>query len=191
MAGSSSTPIGPAEPVRRFLDTLYAIGAGLAALSLLGIFGMMMAQVALRELQMQLPAADDISAYLCVATTFFALAATFKRGELICVGMGIERLGPGARRIAEGAVLVLAAAIMGYVTWWTAQDMLFSLEIEEVAQGTVPIPLWIPKIAMPAGAGLLLVAILDELATVLGGAKPGYVVAAEERAAAGDFSAEV
>ena len=93
----------------------------------------------------------------------------------------------GPRRLAEMAVLALAAALMAYVTFWTAQDMWFSWEIEEVAQGTVPIPLWIPKIEVPAGAGLLLVAILDELVIVLGGAKPSYVVAAEERAAAGDL----
>ncbi len=177
--------------MRRLLDTLYSAGAGLAALSLLGIFCIMMAQVVMRELQLQLPAADDISAYLCVSTTFFALAATFKRGELIRVGMLLDKLSPGPRRLAELAVLALAAALMAYVTFWTAQDMWFSWEIEEVAQGTVPIPLWIPKIAVPAGAGLLLVAILDELFIVLGGAKPSYVVAAEERAAAGDFSAEV
>ena len=177
--------------MRRLLDALYALGAGLAALSLLSIFVIMMAQVVMRELSRQLPAADDISAYLCVATTFFALAATFKRGELIRVGMGIDRLSPAARRIAELLVLALAACVMGYVTRWTFADMLFSWEIEEVAQGTVAIPLWVPKLAMPLGAGLLLVAILDEFVTVLRGAKPGYVVAAEERAAAGDFSAEV
>ena len=177
--------------MRRLLDTLYSAGAALAALSLLSIFGIMMAQVVMRELQLQLPAADDVSAYLCVATTFFALAATFKRGELIRVGMLLDKLRPGPRRLAELAVLGLAAALMAYVTFWTAQDMWFSWEIEEVAQGTVPIPLWIPKLAMPLGAGLLLIAILDEFVIVLGGAKPSYVVAAEERAAAGDFSAEV
>ncbi|MBL6454377.1 TRAP transporter small permease [Belnapia sp. T6] len=177
--------------MRRFLDALYALGAGIAALSLFAIFCVMMAQVALREMQLQFPAADDISAYLCVATTFFALAATFKRGELIRVGMLLDRLGPAARRAAELLVLALAAALMAYVTFWTAQDMLFSWEIEEVAQGTVPIPLWIPKMAVPGGAGLLLIAILDEFVIVLRGAKPSYVVAAEERAAAGDFSAEV
>ncbi|TCZ58580.1 TRAP transporter small permease [Roseicella aquatilis] len=177
--------------MRRLLDALYALGAGLAALSLLGIFLVMMAQVVLREMQIQLPAADDISAYLCVATTFFALAATFKRGELIRVGMGIERLGPRTRRVAEAAVLLLAAVIMAYVTRWTFADTLFSWEIEEVAQGTVAIPLWIPKLAMPLGAGLLLLAILDELVRVLRGRTPGYVAAAEQRAAAGDFSAEV
>jgi TRAP-type C4-dicarboxylate transport system permease small subunit len=177
--------------MRRFLDALYTLSAGLAALSLLAIFLVMMAQVALRELNLQLPGADDISAYLCVATTFFALAATFKRGELIRVGMLVERLGPGARRVQEGLVLLLAACILTYVCWWTAQDMLFSYEIEEVAQGTVPFPLWIPKLAVPAGSALLLVAILDELVGVLRGERPGYVVEAEKRAASGDFSAEV
>jgi TRAP-type C4-dicarboxylate transport system permease small subunit len=177
--------------MRRLLDVLYDTGAGIAAVSLFGIFVVMMAQVVMRELQLQLPAADDISAYFCVSTTFFALAATFKRGELIRVGMFLDKLAPSARRIAELFVLALAALLMGYVTWWTTQDVLFSWKIEEVAQGTVPIPLWIPKLAMPSGAGLLLVAILDEFFIVLRGNKPSYIVAAEERAAAGDFSAEV
>jgi TRAP-type C4-dicarboxylate transport system permease small subunit len=178
--------------VRRLLDALYAAAAGLAALCLLSIFLVMMAQVAMREAGRQLPAADDVSAYLCVATTFFALAATFRRGELIRVGMLIGRLGPRPRRVAEAAVLALAAVVVAAVTWFTLQDMLFSWEIEEVAQGTVAIPLWIPKLAMPLGAGLLLVAMLDELVAVaLRGATPTYVAAAEERAAAGDFSAEV
>ncbi|HEY4251907.1 MAG TPA: TRAP transporter small permease [Roseomonas sp.] len=176
---------------RRALDALYAASAGLAALSLFGIFAVMMAQMALRQFDRQFPGSDDLSAYFCAGTTFFALAATFKRGELIRVGMGLDRLGPGARRWAELLALTLAALVVGYMTWWTARDMLFSLEIEEVAQGTVPYPLWVPKLVMPLGAGLLLVAILDEWVAVLAGRIPAYVVAAEERAARGDFSAEV
>ena len=177
--------------VRRVLDAAYAAAAGLAALALLLIFAVMMAQMGLRAVGVQLPAADDVSAYLCVATTFFALAATFKRGELIRVGMALERLGPTARRRAEILALVLAAAMVGYIVFWTAQDTLFSWGIEELSQGTVAIPIWVPKLAMPIGASLLLVAVLDELAAVLRGARPSYVLAAEARAASGDFSAEV
>ena len=177
--------------IRRALDALYALSAGLAALALLAIFLVMMAQVGLRELNRQFPGADDLTAYLCVAATFFALAATFRRGELIRVGLGIERLPPRPRRAAEAVVLAASALLVGTITWWTLQVMLFSLEIEEVAQGTVPFPLWVPKLAMPLGAGLLLVAVLDELSGVLVGRKPSYVAAAEARAAAGDFSAEV
>jgi len=177
--------------IRRTLDTLYTASAILAALSLLGIFLVMMAQMGLREIGLQVPGSDDLSSYLCVATTFFALAATFKRGELIRVNMGLNQFAPGARRIAEIFVLGLAALVIGYIVWWTAQDVMFSYEIEEVAQGTVPFLQWIPKLAMPLGAGLLLVAILDELVIVLSGSKPTYVLAAEDRAARGDFSAEV
>lgn len=177
--------------LRRGLDLLYAAAAALAALSLLGIFLMMMAQVAARELGRQLSGVDDLTAYLCVATTFFALAATFKRGELIRVGMVIETLRPRPRRLVELGVLALAAAVVGYMVWWTAQDTLFSWELEEVAQGTVPWLIWVPKMAMPLGAGLLLVAILDEFVRVAAGHLPAYVAAAQERAARGDFSGEV
>jgi TRAP-type C4-dicarboxylate transport system permease small subunit len=177
--------------LRRLLDLLYAAAAGLAALALLGIFLLMMAQVATRELGLVLPGVDDLVAYLCVAMTFFALAATFKRGELIRVGLLLDGMPPGRRRIAELVALALAALVVGTIVWWTAQDMLFSWEIGEVAQGSVAFLLWVPKLAMPLGAGLLLVAILDEFAGVLAGRKPAYVEAAEDRAARGDFSGEV
>ncbi|WP_426957284.1 TRAP transporter small permease [Muricoccus radiodurans] len=176
--------------IRRALDALYGASAVLAAIALFGIFVIMVGGVILRELGRELPAADDLVAYLCVATTFFALGHAFRRAELIRVGMLIETLPPGARRVQEIVALLLTGAGVAYITWWTAQDALFSLEIEEVAQGTVPIPLWIPKLAMPIGSGILLVAILDDLFAVLAGHKTSYIAAAEARAARGEYSAE-
>ncbi len=177
--------------IRRALDALYVASGAVAALALFGIFAVMMAQVALRFLNLQLPGAEDVVAYLCVATAFFALAWTFKRGEMIRVGLFVERLPPGARRRTEAAVLALAAALVAYIVWHTWADAMFSREIGEVAQGVVPFALWVPKLAPPLGAGVLLVAVLDELGRVLMGEKPSYVAAAEERTARGDFSAEV
>jgi len=177
--------------LRRALDGLYWLSAAVAAACLFGIFAIMMIQVALRSMNRPFPGADDVTAYLCVAATFFALAYTFRRGELIRVGLFIERLGPKARRGFEIISLGLAAGLTGYIVFWTANDVMFSYEIEDMAQGSVPFLLWIPKMAMPLGAGVLLVAILDEMVTVLSGQKPNYVRAAEERAARGDFSAEV
>lgn len=177
--------------MRRALDALYAVSAGLAALSLFGIFAVLMLQVGLRQVNLQFSGSDDLSAYLCVATTFFGLAATLKSGEMIRVGMAVNNLPPGARRWAEILALSLAMLVVGYITFWTAQDVSFSYEIEEVAQGTVPFPLWVPKLVMPLGAGLLLVALVDEFVTVVRGQQPAYVRAAAERATRGDYSAEV
>ncbi len=177
--------------LRRGLDGLYWTSAALAAFCLFGIFAIMMAQVGLRLMNTPFPGADDLTAFLCVGSAFFALGYTFKRGELIRVGLGIERFGPRGRRLAEGCVLAMAAVIVGYILYWTANDVAFSYQIEDRAQGSVAFLLWVPKLAMPLGAGVLLIAILDELFAVLRGRKPGYVVAAEDRAARGDFSAEV
>jgi hypothetical protein len=52
-------------------------------------------------------------------------------------------------------------------------------------------PLWIPQLSFALGSILLLVAVLDEFVTVLRGGRPGYVVAVEQRHAAGDYSADV
>jgi len=198
MAPASSRNTAPRgrEPggvsfLRRGLDALYWVSAAIAAACLFGIFAIMMIQVALRGLNRPFPGADDLTAYLCVGSAFFALAYTFRRGELIRVGLFIEKLGPAARRVFEIVSLGLATAMVGYIVFWTTNDVMFSYEIEDMAQGSVPFLLWIPKLAMPLGAGVFLIAILDELVTVLRGHKPNYVVAAEERAARGDFSAEV
>lgn len=177
--------------MRRLLEAMYSLSAALAALSLLAIFLVMMAQVVMREMQMQFPGADDVSAYLCVSATFFALARTFKNGELIRVGIFINHFRPRLRRLTEIGVLSLAGLLVGAIAWFTLQDVLFSYEIEEVAQGTVPFPTWVPKLAMPVGAAILLVAIIDELVRVIRHEMPTYVKAALDRAASGDFSAEV
>lgn len=174
--------------LRRALDLLYLGSGMLAALCLFGIFVVMMAQVLLRQLAIQFPGATDLTGYLCVGAAFLGLAWTFRHGELIRVGLVIERLPVGARRLLELFVLSLAGVIVAYIVWWTWADAMFSLEIREVAQGSVPFLLWVPKLAIPIGAGVLLISILDEWVAVLSHRKPSYVVAAEARAGRNDFA---
>jgi TRAP-type C4-dicarboxylate transport system permease small subunit len=175
--------------VRRALDALYALCGVLAALALLGIFLVMMAQMILRQLAIQFPGATDLTGYLCVATAFLGLAWTFRQGELIRVGLLVENLHPGPRRMLELFALTLAAIMVAYIIWWTWHDAMFSREIEEVAQGSVAFLLWIPKLAIPIGAGVLLISIVDEWISVLRRRKPSYVLAAEERASRHDYTA--
>lgn len=175
--------------MRRALDALYGLCGVFAALALLGIFLVMMAQMILRQFAIQFPGATDLTGYLCVMVGFLGLAWTFRRGELIRVGLLVENLAPGKRRVMEIFALSVAAVMVAYITWWSWHDAMFSLEIEEVAQGSVAFPLWIPKLAIPMGAGVLLVAILDEWVAVIRGHKPAYARAAEARAAAHDYTA--
>ena len=108
------------------------------------------------------------------------LEATYapKRGGYACVPM-LEMLMMWPRRRSR---IPGSTASISLTESWKFHDM---------ANGLIVIPLWIPQMSFVVGAALLLVAVLDELVTVLRGNKPGYVIAMEERHARGDFTEDV
>ena len=62
----------------------------------------MLAQAFGREAGILVRGADDIVSWLCAAAAFLALGHTFRHGELVRVGLLLDRLGP-ARPAAHGA----------------------------------------------------------------------------------------
>ena len=174
--------------MRRFLDRLYAASGALAAVCLAGICLLMLAQALGREFGLLIRAADDITSWLCAAAAFFALGHTFRHGELVRVGLFIDLLKPGARRVAEIGSLAVAALFVGYMAWAVTRFVYESWKFKEVAQGLAKIPIWIPQLCFVLGILIFLVAILDELILVLGRQKPSYQRAEEDRRARGDFS---
>ena len=174
--------------MRRFLDRLYWASGALAALCLAGIFVLMLAQAIGREFGLLIRAADDVTAWLCAASAFFALGHTFRHGELVRVGLFIDMLKPGARRVGEIAALGVTALFVGYMAWAVSKFVYQSWQFKEVAQGLVKIPVWIPQLCFVIGVLILLVAVLDDLIFVLKKNKPSYQLAEEDRRARGDFS---
>jgi TRAP-type C4-dicarboxylate transport system permease small subunit len=163
----------------------------LAAAALAGICLLMLLQVVFRELSLTLRGADDLSAWGCAAAAFLALAHTFKRGDLIRMGLGLERLDPQRRRYAEIASLAVASVCSLYLSWWLWQTILEHIEFRDMAQGLLVIPIWIPKLSALLGAVVLAIAVLDELIIVLRGGAPTYVLVEAERLAKRDFSERV
>jgi len=170
---------------RRTLDRLYAGSGVVAAAFLVAIFAVVLAQVLLNTLDaalsvatgaplgLLLPSYAEFAGYFLAASTFFALAYTFRSGSHIRVTLLVRNLPPGARRVAEvwccaaGAVLAgIATLTAGRLTWesWSYGD---------VSYGLIPIPIFLPQIAMTAGLGLLTVAFVDSsLAAAWGGTLP-------------------
>jgi len=174
--------------LRKFLDSLYLGSGVLAAVFLAGIGVLMLVQIIGRELAYQVRGADDLTAWFCAASAFLPLAHTFKRGELVRVGLLLERLRPAARRRAELFCLGLAAVFVGYMAVSVTRFVYQSWEINDVAQGMLPLPMWIPQSSFALGVIILFIAIADELVLVIGRHTPTYVLAEEERLASGDFS---
>ena len=177
--------------MRRFLDSLYLAAAYVAACCVLLIMVMMIGQNILRELHVRTGAVNDVVSWLCAAAAFFAMAHAFKHGDFVRVTLLLEKLSPAAQRRFETAALAIAAVAVAYLAWWANRFTYESWAFNDIAQGLLPLPIWIPQLSFALGSILLLVAVLDELVIVLRGGRPSYVVAVEERHAKGDFSAEV
>jgi TRAP-type C4-dicarboxylate transport system permease small subunit len=174
--------------LRRFLNRLYDASGALAALCLVGIFVVMLAQSFGREAGVFLRGADDIVAWLCAASAFLALGHTFRHGELVRVGLWLDMLRPRARRRAELAALGVTAAFVAYMLWAVVRFVYESWKLNEVAQGLIRVPIWMPQLCFVVGVLIFFIAVLDELVRVLRSQKPTYQLAEESRRAAGDFS---
>ena len=177
--------------MRRFLDRLYTGSGVLAALCVFAIFALMLAQAFGRELGILVRGADDITAWLCAASAFFALGHTFRHGELVRVGLWLDHLGPGGRRTMELFALGVTAAFVAYMLWAVSRFVYESWKLDEVAQGLIRLPIWIPQASFLLGVLIFFVAVVDELILVLQKKKPTYQLAEEARRAAGDFSETV
>jgi TRAP-type C4-dicarboxylate transport system permease small subunit len=177
--------------LRRFLDRLYLVSGALGAIFIALICVLMIAQSVLREFNVRTGAVNDVVAWFCAAASFFAMAHAFKHGDFVRVNLLLEKLPPPMRRLLEIACLVIGTVSVTYLAFWANKFTYDSWAFGEVAQGLLPIPIWIPQASFALGSLLLLVALVDELAIVLRGGRPTYVVAVEERHAHGDFSSDV
>lgn len=177
--------------MRKLLDRLYLATGGLAALCVLAICLLMIGQSILREFSVSTGATNDLVAWLAAAAAFLAMAHAFKHGDFVRVTLVLEKVPPGARRALEVISLGIACVAIGYLTYWATKFAWESYKFDEVANGLLAIPLWIPQASFVAGAWLFFIAVLDEMIIVARGGRPTYVTAVEERHAHGDFSSDV
>ena len=103
--------------MRRFLDRLYD-GAGVAAaIAMAAICVLMLAQAFGRGAGILVRGADDMVAWLCAACAFLALGHTFRNGDLVRVGVFLDRLPERARWVAELVALGVTAVFTTYMLW--------------------------------------------------------------------------
>ncbi|WP_298883140.1 TRAP transporter small permease [uncultured Bradyrhizobium sp.] len=171
MAGDDVTAGGS---VRRALDLLY-LGAGYAAgVFLVAIFAIMMAMSVGRQFAINVPAGDDFASWCMAAMAFLGLAHTFKRGEMIRVGLLLEHLHGRTKQIAEIVALVIATAFILYFTRYAVQMTYDSWRFNDLAQGVVALPLWIPQLGFSGGLAIMSIALVDELISVVSGNRPSF-----------------
>ena len=177
--------------MRKFLDRLYIAGGALGAFFIALIALLMIGQSILREFRVNTGAVNDVVAWFCAAAAFFAMAHAFKHGDFVRVTLVLEKVGTKTRRVMELTSLCIGTVAVAYLAWSACLFTYESWEFNDISQGLLPMPMWIPQLSFALGSILLLIAVVDELIIVIRGGVPTFVREVAERHARGDFSSEV
>lgn len=157
--------------VRSRLDGLYDACGYIAAAFLVGIALCILAQI-LQRLRGRTFDATEAAGFCLAASTFFALAHTFRHGNHVRIDLLTKRLPPRTRHAVEIVNCALGSAIVGFVA---VQMILFawqSLAFHDVSPGLLAMPMWIPQAGAAAGLTVLAIALIDELIWLIGGGPP-------------------
>jgi TRAP-type C4-dicarboxylate transport system permease small subunit len=172
--------------MRKFLDRTYDCSLFLAGVFLVGIFVVMIAEAALRKLGSYVVGASELVGWFCAAAGFLALPATFKRGDMVRVGVLVDALPDRLRKPMLLACLLLAVVFTGYMLWAVSGYMWRGWRSGEMTQGMIEIGISVPQISFLVGVFLLAVAVVDELVVAL--RKPAAALHAERPMAVDDVS---
>ena len=157
--------------MRSALDRLYNAAGILAALFLVGTLTMVIAGIAGRLLNFNVPGTDAYAGYCMAAAGFLALAHTLKRGEHIRVTLILEHLGPGAQRLLELWALVVATLLSALFAYYSVRLSWQSWDFHDISTGNDATPLWLPQLTMGLGTVVLCIAFVDEFVLEWRGAR--------------------
>ena len=145
------------------LNAVYDSAAGLAALCMVGLLGMVLLSIISRQLGFNVRGIDSYAGYLMAGAGFLALAHTFKKGEHIRVTLVLNRFGERTRRFFELWSLGLASLLGLLLAYYSCKLAWQSLQFNDISTGNDATPLWIPQLSMALGAVVFALAFVDEL----------------------------
>lgn len=160
--------------VAKILDRLFTWSGYLAGVFLVAIAVLVVAQIAARWFNQQIPSADEFAGYCLAASSFLGLAYSFRSGSHIRVTLLTDRLPSKVQRIL--LLLVLAFAVVMIAIWAKNSISLVyeSWSFNEVSTGILKYPIWIPQLSMGIGVTLFCLAILEDLVNVIRGKEPNF-----------------
>jgi TRAP-type C4-dicarboxylate transport system permease small subunit len=155
--------------MRRLLDRLYLGAAALGAVAMVGTLVFVVLSIVGHVFDWYVPGTDAYAGYCMAASGFLALAHTLKRGEHIRVTLVLEHLSGPRQRALETFAIAVATLLGIAFAYYSARLAYQSWDFNDVSTANDATPLWIPQLAMAAGAIVFAIALVDELVQQLRG----------------------
>ncbi len=151
---------------RRVLDGVYNAGGYVAALCLLAILVVIVAQMVTRWMNVSVPGLSEYAGYLMASASFLSFAHGLNRGVHIRVSLALTAL--GERRFwGELWCMLIGTAASCYLAWYAVRLVYWSRKLGDVSQGQDATPLWMVQTPMAVGAVLLAICFIDNLVTLV------------------------
>ncbi len=172
--------------MRTALARLHWAGAVLAGVLLVLVGALTLVPIAARLLGLPAHSWDEVATFCMAASAFLGLACTWRAGAHVRMELLVQRLrGGGAARLAQVLALSITLAACLYFAWFAWKFAWLSYTMNDLSQGLLPIPLWLPQSGMVIGLALLCLALAESLFDALrGGGAPSNEAAVLDRAAA-------
>lgn len=147
--------------VDRVVAALAALGVALSALGIVASMLLIAYSVVMRYfLNHPVSWIDELVGYLLVASVMLAAADALRQGEHIAVDILTERLSLAGRRVTALGGFVAVAAAATLLTVEGVDMVEFSRTVGLLSNGHLAVPMWIPQIVVPIGAGLMGIAAI-------------------------------
>lgn len=157
----------PKKPaVRRVLDAVYDAGGIAAAICLVAILLVIVAQMVTRWINISVPGLSEYAGYLMASSSFLAFAHALNRGAHIRVNLFITALGKH-RFWGELWCMTIGVAASTYLAWYAIRLVYWSRKLHDISQGQDATPMWIVQTPMAVGAVLLAICFADNLVTLI------------------------
>ncbi len=153
--------------MRKILNGCYTACGVVSGLALVGIVAFVLIQIVARPLGLVVSWSAEFAGYAMAASSFMGLAYTLNTGGHIRVNLLADRLPTSWQRWLERLCLVMASGIVGFFAWYCVAMTYDSYQFNEMGQGIIAVPLWIPQLWMALGVACLWLALVDNLVTPL------------------------
>jgi len=153
--------------LRKALKGLYTASGVAAAICLVAILLLIVAQMVARWTGEIFPGAPNYSGYMMAAASFLAFASALNGGAHIRVSILLNAVGPRVKWLLEVWCFGIATATIAYFVYYAYWFVYWSWRFNEVSQAQDATALWIPQSVMVIGGAILFIAFLDNLISVL------------------------
>ena len=146
--------------IDNYLKALYRLSGYAAAIFLILVATFILTGIASRIFGFYIRGLAEYSGYCMAASSFLALAYTFREKGHIRITLFLEKSNKSIRRYLELWCLSTAIFFSGFLSFYFVKMLMISFNFQERSEGADEILIWIPQISVALGSTVFFICIL-------------------------------